>query len=88
LARDYENRIAFIGVGAFDTIDRLRAFVDQHNLHHFPQAVSEDGALFVHFNLSYQPAWVLLDADGEVVLHGVRPSKTEVLTTLDALADG
>jgi hypothetical protein len=88
LARDYENRIAFVGVGAFDNIDRLRAFVDQHGLHHFPQAVSEDGALFVRFNLSYHPAWVLLDPDGEVVLHGVRPSMTEVVATLDALADG
>jgi hypothetical protein len=87
LARDYEGRVTFVGVGAFDSIDRLQAFVDEHDLHHFPHAVSEDGALFVRVDLSYHPAWGLLDADGEVVLRGVRPSLPDVRDALDALAD-
>jgi hypothetical protein len=88
LARTYEDRVAFVGVAAFDEVDAMQEFVDRHDLDHIPHAVSEDGELFVHFGVSYQPAWVLLDAEGEVALRATRPSADDVVETLDGLADG
>jgi hypothetical protein len=88
LARDHADHITFIGVGGLDGMDRLERFVDTHDLHHFPHAATEDGGLYVHFDLTYHPAWVLLDPDGEIVLRGVRPSMAQVEDALDALAGG
>ena len=79
--------MAFVSVAGFDDVDSMQDFVDEHDLHHLPHAVTEDGELFVRFDLRYHPAWVLLDADGETVLRGVRPSLEEVRAALDALAD-
>lgn len=88
MARLYEDRISFIGVGGFDSVDRLQRFVDEHDLHHFPHVATEDGDLYVRFEVSYHPAWILLDPDGEVVMRSVRPSQDEVEAALEAMADG
>lgn len=86
MARDHDGQLQIIGVAGLDSADRMAAFVDTHDLHHVPHAMTEDGALWVDFDISYQPAWIILDADGEVVLRGVRPSFDEVLATLDDVA--
>lgn len=86
MAREYDGQVTFVGVGGFDGMDQLQGFVDEHDLHHFPHAASEDGELLVRFDLSYHPAWVLIDRDGRVVLRGVRPSQAHVRDALDELA--
>jgi hypothetical protein len=47
----------------------MEGFVDEHGLAHFPHAVDEDGSLWGHFGVPYQPAWVFLDDTGEVTRH-------------------
>ncbi len=64
----------------------MQDFVDAHGLHGLPHAASEDGALFGHFGLNYQPAWVLLDEEGAVVFRAARPSMTTVRDEVEALA--
>jgi hypothetical protein len=86
LARDYEDRVAFIGVAGLDSMAEMEDFVATHDLHHFPHAATEDGELWVRFDISYQPAWIIADAKGEVVLHGARPSLDAVRDALDEVA--
>lgn len=76
----------FLGVAGFDRVDAMQTFIDTHDLHHMPHAATEDGALFGHFGLNYQPAWVLLDAQGSVVFRAARPSMSAVRDELEALA--
>jgi len=78
--------VRFLGVAGFDRVAAMRTFVDTHGLHHLPHAVTEDGALFGHFDLNYQPAWVLLDEQGSVVFRAARPSMSTVRDELEALA--
>jgi hypothetical protein len=86
LARDHEEKIRFIGVAGLDGMAQMEGFVATHELGHFPHAATEDGELWVRFGISYQPAWIVLDADGETVLKGVRPSLDDVRAALDEVA--
>lgn len=70
-----------------DTVAAMQDFVDEHELGHFPHVASEDGSLWTRFEVPYQPAWIVLDADGEVVLRAVRPSEQEVRDALDQAAE-
>lgn len=72
-----------MGMAGHDTVDEMQAFVNQYDLGFFPHVASEDGSLWQRFEVPYQPAWVVLDADGEVVLRAVRPSEQELRDALD-----
>ena len=62
----------------------MRRFVDAFSIR-FPQAVSEDGSLWVRFGVPYQPAWVFVNDDGTAhVVHGL-VSEPDLEMTLDQL---
>jgi peroxiredoxin len=42
----------------------FRAFVDRHQLT-FPQISDPDGRLYAHFGIAAQPAFVVIDPDGD-----------------------
>lgn len=86
LAHQYQGEVAVLGVGGLDEVGEIEAFVDRYELHHMTHAVTEDGELFSRFDILGQPAWVLIDADGEIVLRAVRPSMDDVRAGLDGLA--
>jgi thiol-disulfide isomerase/thioredoxin len=88
LAHEYGDTVRFIGVAGLDDLGEMEDFVATHDVGHFPHAATEDGELWVHFDVSYQPAWIILDADGEVVLSGVRPSLDAVRDALDEVSSG
>jgi hypothetical protein len=67
-----------------DSRENMRAFVDRFRLG-FAQAVTEDGSLWAHFGVAYQPAWVFVNDDGETTLVPYELPKDELERTLDDL---
>jgi hypothetical protein len=62
----------------------MRGFVETYALG-FPQAVTEDGSLWNHFGVAYQPAWVFIDDDGSSTLVPNELTPDELSRTLDDL---
>jgi hypothetical protein len=62
----------------------MQAFVSEYDLR-FPQAVDEDGTLWTHFGVAYQPAWVFIDDSGESSLVPYELSRAELQRKLDGL---
>lgn len=60
------DRITFVGIAGHDTDDAHRAFVAEHGLEDMLHLVDDDGSLWAHYGVSYQPAWVFIDDGGEV----------------------
>jgi hypothetical protein len=71
-------------VAGNDTAQAMQAFVDTYGLG-FPQAVSEDGSLWDHFGVAYQPAWVFVDDDGTSVVVPSELPADQLASTLDDL---
>ena len=67
-----------------DDAANMRAFVDEYGLG-FPQAVTEDGSLWAHFGVAYQPAWVFVDDSGASTLVPRELPRDELERTLDEL---
>jgi hypothetical protein len=85
VAREYAERIEFLGMAGRDSTEAMQGFVDEYALS-FPQAVSEDGSLWARFGVPYQPAWVFVNDDGrESVVQGALP-EDELRRVLDELA--
>lgn len=60
------DEVTVVGVAGHDTDAAHRAFVTEHELDDMVQLVDDDGSLWAHYGVSYQPAWVLIDQDGTV----------------------
>lgn len=67
-----------------DSTANMQAFVDEYGLG-FQQAVTEDGSLWTHFGVAYQPAWVFVDDSGETTVVPYELEKADLERTLDEL---
>jgi hypothetical protein len=67
-----------------DTVEAMQGFVDTYGLA-FQQAVTEDGSLWAHFGVAYQPAWVFVDDAGETTIVPDELSAADLERTLDEL---
>lgn len=65
-------------------MDAMQAFIDDYGLD-FPQAVTEDGSLWSHFGVAYQPAWVFIDDAGTSTVVPYELPRGELIQTLDQL---
>jgi hypothetical protein len=63
----------------------MQDFVDRHGLT-FVQADDDAGAVFAHFGVPYQPAWVFVSADGNVERVEGALDDADLTAKLDALA--
>lgn len=70
-----------------DDVDEHRAFIDRHDLV-FDHTVDPDGALWGRFGISYQPAWVFVNDDGEATLVPGSLGEEGLRAQLDALVAG
>ncbi|HSH32497.1 MAG: hypothetical protein WBM72_10090 [Actinomycetota bacterium] len=70
-----------------DGTEAMQGFVDDHDLG-FIQAVTEDGSLWTHFGVAYQPAWVFVDDDGTTTVVPYELPESELTSTLDRLIRG
>jgi hypothetical protein len=88
LAREHGDEIEFLGVGWIGTEESMSDFVDEFGLGSFDHVNDGDQRLFAHFGVPYQPAWVFIDPNGEMVrILGAIP-EDELETILDDLARG
>ena len=62
----FGDRVAIVGIAGHDTDEAHRAFVAEHGLEDMLQLVDDDGSLWARYDVAYQPAWVLIDEDGQV----------------------
>ena len=64
LARQYDEKVAFVGFGSRDSVGALEGFVDQYDLDSFPHAEDESGGLRAELGVVGQPTWIFVDAAG------------------------
>jgi peroxiredoxin len=62
----FGDEVTFVGVAGHDTDEAHRAFVEEHGLDRMVTLVDDDGSLWAQYDVSYQPAWVFVNQDGEV----------------------
>ncbi len=62
----FGDRVTFVGVPGRDSTDKMRIFVQRHDLGMIPHVIDGDGALWRRLGVPGQPMWVLVAADGEV----------------------
>jgi hypothetical protein len=62
----------------------MQEFVDEYGLA-FPQAVTEDGSLWTHFGVAYQPAWVFVDDSGTSKVVPYELPREDLIRALDQL---
>ncbi|HQY15851.1 MAG: redoxin domain-containing protein [Acidimicrobiaceae bacterium] len=62
-AQRWEGRVDFVGVAWTGDDAAFQAFIDEHELT-FPQLSDDPGAVFAHFGVPAQPAFVIVEADG------------------------
>lgn len=66
----------------------MRDFVARHDMGHILHLVDPDGTLWRRFDIPGQPAWVFIDAKGDVVRKAFGPlSDSEFALQVDALTD-
>lgn len=58
--------VRLVGVPGRDGTERMRIFVERHDLGSIPHAVDGDGALWTRLGVRGQPTWVLVDRAGNV----------------------
>jgi len=74
VAHEFEGRVAFVGIAGRGEVPEMRRFVDDTNIGFFLQVVDTDGALWVSFGVTSQPAFAFIRADGNVeVVRGSVP---------------
>jgi hypothetical protein len=87
VARDYGDRIGFLGVSSRDSVGAMADFVEGFGVGHLPHAADPDGVLWERFGVPYQPAWVFIDSRGEAVrVFGALP-EVDLVSILEDLAD-
>ncbi len=64
VARRYEGKVQFVGLGSSDGVERLEEFVEKYDLSSFPHASDASGALRGRLGVVGQPTWIFIAADG------------------------
>ncbi len=63
------DSVTVVGIAGRDELDAMRDFVTETGTGGFAHLADLDGALWQEFGVSYQPAYVFIDADGEQTLY-------------------
>lgn len=84
--RRFEDQITFLGMAGASELPQYRAFVDKYDLGVIAHAIDPDRSLWASFGVSYQPAWVFIDADGSVDVHAGAYSAADLDARLEELA--
>lgn len=64
-AQQFGDKVNFVGVAWTGTDDSYQGFVDEHGLT-FPQIQDDPGDVFSRFDIAFQPAFVIVKADGSI----------------------
>lgn len=69
LAETYRNRVNVVGVGGLDQESAIRDYAD-HVGDRVILLTDAEGAVWRHFGVTAQSTYVVLDADGQMVVQG------------------
>lgn len=64
-AQEFGDQVNFVGVAWTGTDDSYQGFIDEHGLT-FPQIQDDPGDVFRRFDIAFQPAFVIVGADGSI----------------------
>lgn len=62
--REFEDQVAFIGIGARDSVDSLEQFVQRYELEHFPHVSDPNASLWSELGVRGQPTWIFVFSEG------------------------
>ena len=62
---DLPDDVTIVGVAGRDDVGPMQEFIAEHGLQDMTHVVDADGAVWASYGISYQPAWVFIDAEGE-----------------------
>ena len=65
---DLPDDVTIIGVAGRDDVEPMREFVAEHGLQDMTHVVDVDGSVWASYGISYQPAWVFIDEDGDAAV--------------------
>jgi thiol-disulfide isomerase/thioredoxin len=87
LSREYEGRVAFLGVNFRDDLAAARAYIREFDVT-YPSVVDDSGTVAHRFQVPYLPATIIADAEGELRwrLLGAQPEE-RLRQYLDELLD-
>jgi len=63
VSQEFGDQVNFVGVAWTGSDDSYQGFVDKHGLT-FPQIQDDPGEVFQRFDVAFQPAFVIVKADG------------------------
>ncbi|MDO8143138.1 MULTISPECIES: redoxin family protein [unclassified Isoptericola] len=72
LAEEYDGEVAVVGVGGLDDAETIREMAE-NDIAGPTHLVDDAGEVWQHFGMTQQSTFVVLDAEGEVVLEGQVP---------------
>ncbi len=61
---DLPDDVTVIGVAGRDDVAPMRDFIAEHGLEDMTHVVDANGAVWASYGISYQPAWVFIDGEG------------------------
>lgn len=80
---DLPDDVTVIGVAGRDDVGPMQDFVAEHGLHEMTHVVDADGAIWASYGISYQPAWVFIDAEGNATVNAGMLGYDGILATVD-----
>ncbi|CAJ1494004.1 redoxin domain-containing protein [[Mycobacterium] kokjensenii] len=86
LAETHPN-VTFVGVGAQDRLEALRAFVTRYGVDGFTELADTDAAVWAKFGVTRQPAYAFISPDGRVEVVTGSLAEAELNRRLAALPD-
>ncbi|OBI06595.1 thiol:disulfide interchange protein [Mycolicibacter heraklionensis] len=78
-------KVTFVGVGAQDRLDALRAFVARYGVDEFTELADTDAAIWARFGVTRQPAYAFIKPDGRVEVVTGSLAEAELTRRLQAL---
>lgn len=86
LATEFADQVEVVGVAGVSDESGMQDFVDRHDLEHITHLADFDGRFWFNLDVTYQPWWMFINDNGEVVLNWQgRLSEEEIRAVMDQL---
>ena len=87
VAQEFEGTVEVLGVSGLSDEQGLLEFVERHGLEDMTHLDDVDGQFWIDLDVTYQPWWMFINDNGEVVLNWQgRLSESEIRDVMGVLA--
>ena len=88
LSTEFAGQVEIVGVAGVSDEASMQDFVDRHELEHITHLADLDGHFWFNLDVTYQPWWMFINDDGEVILNWQgRLSEEEIRAVMDQLVN-